>query len=437
MLDGEPGVTPVDSPSTSVEPLESSNPPALAASSGNDAPPAQTNPPTPPVEGTATDALKEPPVPTRDENGKFAKAPAAPPDPVAAAIAKLTGDKPAQPAAPKAPEAPKAAGAPPGPAVDNLTSDPLHDFNDAQKAALRGKTHERVQELHGRWRASERRYEEIAPYVESAKEFQGIVQEHGVAQDIGYVAPDHLATDIKHRAAINRSLLALQNGRQPSAQDLGLVQAFGAQADQLRQRLGIQAPAAAPAPLQPFQGELPRELQELITVYDLPEADVRLLAAARGLKAPAAAAPPAPAPAAVPPSAPPAPQQADPAAQSDALYARRLVAELAGQGVTDAHGRVAELLRSPATQREVLRRFPGLTAEEVPRVFDTVFDARERYDVLMSVHRMLTKPASPPAQTLPKATNNPDPRGSGLRPPAPAASTDPVAAAIARLTRSE
>jgi hypothetical protein len=220
-----------------------------------------------------------------------------------------------------------------------------------------------------------------------------------------------------------------------------VVTHLGQSVDAIRTQLGLaaEAKAAAAAPVVPFAGELPADLKDLVDVYGIDEKRVRLLAAIESSAGKTPASPPAPvAPASQLPASPQAPAPAKPVGvDMDQLYGRKLLSDLSSQGAQNPGEQVRVLLKHPQTRQEVIKRFPGLTAAEVPAVFDSL-DAATRYEILKSAHTALqapkvpSRPASPPPPTHQRGV----PVTTTPRAVAPA-DGDPVKAAIALLSREE
>lgn len=433
--------------STSETALPSSSAPPVETGTTS-APPAAQEPPPP-----APEASAEPPKQTeqpRDERGRFLpKPPAEPPsdDPVEKALSKLSRPEPppkppteAKPAEAKPQEAAKADGK-----TDTLTKDPLADLDAPaeEKAQWRQQTRERFDKLLQRTRALHEEYEQAKPYITIGREMSDVLEKFNLHQDVGFVPPDHLAGLIRAQAAVNRSLIAMSQRRQPDPVDLQIVSELGQQVDRIRQQFNL-APSgfATPEAIKPFEGELPEEFQDLIDVYGFDEARVRRWAAleqAAKQQASQAAGKPSAAPAAQPTAAPPS-EAVPTGVDMERLYAQRLMRDLSASGVANPSEMVRVLLQHPVTKQEVMRRYPGVTIQDVPRIFDSL-EPSTRYEILKAAHRMvanqLTRPPSPSPTPPPPPTNQ---RGLPANAtPARAAgngqSLDPVQAAIARLAR--
>lgn len=399
----------------------------------------------------------------RDEQGRFSPKPSEPPkpDPVKDAIDRLARKSEAE-RAPKQPEGtpakaeqkPKDAKAPEAKPTDEAlksrsesndkTSDAkaVPTFSPEEMAALKQSTRTRIETLSSLAKEAREKLAEAEPLVQSGKEYRDLIEGFELQKDIGWVPQEHIAGLVKVQAAVNRSLIALNQNRLPADGDLSLFKDLASQIDTLRSKFGISLPAStASAPeLKPFEGELPADLKDMVEIYGVDEKRVRLLAAMEGRKA----APPAQQPAAQP-TAQPAPQQpAQPAkprgVDMEVIYARKLAAELGQLGVQNPNEQLRVLLRHPATKQEVIRRFPGTTIADVPEVFDAL-EPQTRNEILLAAHKAMTAPKVPsrsPTQPPPATTQRGLPPGTApARRSAPAADGDAVAAAIAHLARPE
>ena len=380
----------------------------------------------------------------RDEQGRFApKQPeTSPADPVQEAIAKLARPEKAKPASTPAPAgkpAPEAKPATAKPTQDaTTTSTPVDDLDapEAERAAWKQHTRERFDKVLTTLRTEREARAAETPFVQKGKEFDGLLTEYGLQEDVGFVPKEHIAGLISVQASVNRGLIALQQGRIPAPKDREALATFGQTVDQLRAQFGVQtATPQAQAPV-PFAGELPADLKDLVEVYGIDEKRVRLLAALEA-KAPAAAQaptqqPPQPTQAPAAPQAPAKPEGVD----MDALYGRRLMAEISAAGDQNAAQTMRVLLAHPATKNEVMRKFPGTTPADVPAVFNAM-DPRDRYEVLKAAHAGMTKqvPARPSSTPPPATTNRSVSTTATPRRAAPDANSDPVAAAIAFMAR--
>jgi len=396
-----------------------------------------------------TSPVEDAPAPEEKAPKPDPKAKAAPaPDPVQEAMDKLArkskAPAPTKPD-PKAPEAPAKAEAPKPEKKDpaaqakddrTLKDNPFAGLTGEETSSLKTKTQNRIQELHRRWRDAEDRAASAATQDPLSTEFSQIVNEHKLNEDLQFVPPEHLSGIVKVQAAINRSALAVQQGRRPSPQDvemvahtakqvLGFAKQFGADVDQ---------PSSAP---QPFTGELPADLKDLVEVYGVDEKRVRLLAALEAgpqARTAAPAAPPAQPPAAQPaPQAAPQPEGVD----MDALYAQRAMSSLVSEGVPADRVRAHLVALQPYQATEVQKRFPGVQAQQVPRVFNALAPA-ERFEITMAAHREMAKQSQVrSAHTTPQLPppRVPAPSGGAPRKLAAAEDGDPVLAAMARLSR--
>jgi hypothetical protein len=401
-------------------------------SSQPDERPVDTQPSQPDASGAAVDRLasSDPPPPpgdappprdepSRDDSGRFAPktdAEPSPPDPIKAAIDRLA-KKPnpeaaKQPAGTPAKAAPKpldGAKPPATQATDEALKTPTDDLDapPEEKAAWRQHTKDRFEKVLSAARTHRQELADAKPDIESGRGYNQILEDFDLKQDIGFVPPEHFAGVVKAQAAVNRALIAMNQGRSPAPQDVETFTALASNIDTLRTKLGIASTSTpAPAPqLAPFTGQLPGDMQDLVDVYGIPEERVRILAAleASGKQAP---------PATAQPTAPPVQVQqppAQPARQSgvdmDQLYGRKLLSEMSASGVQNPTEQMRVLLRHPATKQEVVRRFPGVTVAEVPQVFDAL-DAATRYEILKAAHTATTAKPVParPSQPPPAAT---------------------------------
>lgn len=451
MADGESEQEPqVESLPTNAATPQGESAPAQPVDTGEQATPKAGDAPSPPpVENGSKDK-------PRDERGRFAEAES---DPVQQAIAKLSKPDPGTPPAkaekadPKAPKPSAKApeqGKPGEPAKPATAKQPdtassttdLTDLNppDDEKARWHPKTRERFDKVFGTLREARTQLEELTPHAENGKQFASMLDEYGVRDDIGFVAPEHLAGVIHAQASINRAALAVQQGRNPARADIEAIASMGKVVDTIRQQFGIASAApAADAGIKPFEGDLPADLKDLIEVYGVDEKRVRLLAALEGR--PAQAAQPAKPQAhseAPPPAQQPAPGRPE-GVDMGQLYTRQWLGELREAGDQNPAQTMRVVLAHPATKAEVMRRFPGTTAADVPAIFNAL-EPKDRIDVMRAAHRAMTKPQVP-AQSRP--SNPPPPThqrtltGGAPRAAAPAANGDPVAAAIAHLARQE
>lgn len=120
------------------------------------------------------------------------------------------------------------------------------------------------------------------------------------------------------------------------------------------------------------------------------------------------------------------------------LYGQRLMAELSREvrpEMVQAHYQV--LL--PIAAQITAQRFPTVTADRIPAVFDAL-PPQDRYSILMEAHKAhranQTNASRPPVATPPPPATNQGPiNGSAPRARASSNSGDPVADAIAYLSR--
>lgn len=403
---------------------------------------------TPPVEPEATPPSETP----RDDRGRFAPKDeaASNPDPVEAAMDRLARGKdapkapdpakaPAKPTPPgKAPE--KALAAPPGkPASEPGQQAPTKEdpFAGLPLTELKAKTRERIETLSKRAIEAETKLSQVQDDP-IASDFAKATKEYGLDADLGFVPPENLASLVKVQAAINRAHLAIQQGRRPAQADLQAVSMLHGQVNTLATQFGAAQPPKQQdhvPPISPMQGQLPPELEDLITVYGLPEADVRMLAAIKAQGARPQGKQPAPTSNEPPASQAPEQPQRPEGVDMDALYAQRLAGDMIRDGVP------AKSLKSHMTAiqsfmvQEVQKRFPFVEASRVPQVFDQL-DPKERYDITLTAHRTARgKVASPTPSTPPPPTRTAH-SGAFPRRTAPAVSDDPVDDAVNRLARA-
>lgn len=380
----------------------------------------------------------------RDEAGRFASKDSkqSPPDPVAAAIDRLVKkttppepDATTQPGKAAADAKPKDAKAPEAKPTDealkNRTTDDL-DAPPEERARWKRETAERFDRVLTAARTAREEVEKSAPLIEKGKEYSGILDGFDLHVDIGFVPPEHFAGVVKAQAAINRSLIAIEQGRLPAPADVETFKTLSANVDNLRAKLGIQSTAPVTPVIKPFEGELPADLKDMVDIYGFDETRARLLAALEA----GAPAPAQPAAAKAPESIQPhTPSAKAVGVDMDQLYGRKFLSELAGEGVQRPSDHVGELLQSPLTKLEVIKRFPGVAMADVPAVFDSL-DSQIRYDILKAAHKATMAkrvPARPP--TPPPATPNRGiPTTTTPRRPATPASGDAVVDAIAYLS---
>ena len=437
--------------------------------------PVDTQPSQPADTGAAIDQTQPPETSTphgedqpkadapRDEQGRFAPKQSEPskPDPVKDAIDKLarkveTEKAPKQPEdtpakaeqkpkdAPKAPEAKPTDEALKSRSESNDKSGSakaMPAFSPEEMAALKQSTRTRIETLSSIAKEAREKLAEAEPLVQSGKEYRDLIEGFELREDIGWVPQEHIAGLVKVQAAVNRSLVALNQNRLPSEGDLSLFTDLAAQIDTLRSKFGIASPAAPAPEIKPFEGELPADLKDMVEIYGVDEKRVRLLAAMEGRKASQPAQPSTKPQSPPTPAQPPAQQPVKPrGVDMEVIYARKLVAELGQLGVQNPNEQLRVLLRHPATKQEVIRRFPGTTINDVPSVFDAL-EPQTRNEIIIAAHKAMTAPKVPsrPTNQPPPATTQ---RGiqTGTAPArqvASAANGDAVAAAIAHLARPE
>jgi hypothetical protein len=365
------------------------------------------------------------------------------PDPVREAIAFLA--KPGSPDtatatptdASKPPEAKsrESAEKPEGtakPAEPDLSTDPYAGWlTPEQRALLKPQTRERIETIHARWKAAEAKLAEAESAPKQAHEFDELITAEALDEDVGFVEPAHLAGLIRLQAAINRGAMALQQGRQLGDDSVQAVEHLERMTVELRQRLGMPPAPPKDGGLTPHQGELPSDLRDLVDIYGVPETEARLLAGIRARQR--ASAPPAAQP------APPVQPRAAPAAKGvdfEQIEARRGFAEMAKDGITADRYAAHQQALMPLMRSQVAEMYPGLTAADIPAVFNAL-PARTRTDMLIKAHRdFLAKKqpvSSPPA--LPPPTTKTLTGVAHRATATPKPPQDPVESAIAYLAR--
>lgn len=351
--------------------------------------------------------------------------PAEKPDPVQEAMARLAKPEPqakatkpevqskeptanAQPKA--APE--KATDAKPkaGPTLD----DPYAGWLPTEQAKnlLKPQTRQRIEEIHHRWKDAEKR-------ASLGTEFQTMLDAHNLNEDIGFVNPENLAGLLKAEAAVQRGLLAIEQGRRPAGADLQVFQSLVQQMDHLRDKFGIK-PTAVPQPeVQPLQGQLPPEYQDLIDIYNLPEARVRMLAALEKSSTAKQPTPQAQPQATATPTQQPVDDRPE-GVDMEALHARRLHGAFAKDGITADRFSAHQVVLEPIMQRIVGEEFPGLSKAQIVRVFNNM-SAKERVDIALKAHAeyraQRSAPVTPKPPQLPPPTRPPLQGTPGRKPP--------------------
>lgn len=423
--------------STSVSPPAS---PAEGSPAPASPPSGKPEPVADPVQA-AIDRLARPDSQPRDDKGRFAN-----PDPAQAGQALAPAAKPGQPAKPPATPAAAAPAKPGAPTTaaasqQGVEVDPFHGFDERERAAFKGKTRERVEDLHHRWREEATKRTELETELQKPDEFQQVIQQFELDNDVGFVPPQHLAGLVKSQAAVTRALISLQQNRRPADQDVEIATGFFERIDEVREQLGLGSAAAAT--IEPFQGQLPQDMADLVSVYGLDEADVRMLAAikAKGTGAATSTAPRSQPPAPVRAPAPPVPAarpQQPQGVDMEQLYGQRLASDLVRDGVSAEMTRAHYQVILPIAAKIVQQRFPTLPPDRVGAVFDAL-PPKDRYDILVEAHREHRKPSvSPPARSStppPPATTHASFTGSAPRASAASPSSDPVVNAINLLAR--
>lgn len=344
--------------------------------------------------------------------------------PLEDAFARLTGDKPkaAEPEKPPAPADKKAA---PPPAVDKGTTekksdipadpakpfDPFDGFTKEQRDALKGQTRARIEELGKKVRAAQeeatRFKTEIEPLKaasERVKLWDDIIAKNKLAEDLPDLRDVDVAQGMQVQAAINRTVVALNNGTRPSEADVQRLAHMHATMMEVGKALGF-APAAGPAPAEPpapapapaQKADLPDDLRDAVAYNILSEEEARHVAELRSPKAaqppkaePAPVAPPKPVAPAVQPVSPQPPAPVNEA--EDNAYFNLTVQELQSAGTKDP------VTYINSTLAPVIRSLIGETAN----FFN--LSPRAKHDVVMAAHRITKgqeKPAEP-AQPHPK-----------------------------------
>lgn len=363
------------------------------------------------------------------------------PDPVQEVISKLARPDPAKPAeekpsAPAKPEAkgdePEAKAKPELAKPEKLDDDPLHGFSEQERRALKSKTEDRIRSLHRAAKeAMSRATGEENPIH---KEFTSILDAPEIKPEIQFVRKEDLSDLIAVQAAINRSAIARQQGRRPTAADLETIKvAHEWMTGKVAGIAGIQPKAAPVAEIRPFDGKLPSEFQDLVDIHGLAEADVRLLAA---IKSRQQAPPPQQATREAPPAAPIQPEPTGEGPDMEQVYHAKLIDAFTADGVPAARGEAHRRSLAPVVVELVQSRFPGTTKEDARGVF-AALPPEDKFSFFLQAHQRVKVKTSPPArQSLAPATRAPV-TGTAPRPSAPAASDDPVAAVVARLARPE
>lgn len=212
--------------------------------------------------------------------------PSKPVDPVEAAKARLTGGKPdaqAKPAGttpatkpgtqPQQPQGQQPQAAKP----ETLPAgDPIATWTPSERQHTKGTVKERFRQLH-------RELEETRPVAELGKAWDGLIREEQLVEAVKEIGDDGVAWGIRANHATQRVVTALRSGRQPDPRDLATYDQLRQGIDAVDQALGRRAPSA----IEPLQGDLPADMRELVEL-GVPEADVRLLAAAKAARGTAA-----------------------------------------------------------------------------------------------------------------------------------------------------
>lgn len=380
------------------------------------------------------------------------------PDPVAEAInllsrprpgeevkSKPSNDDPDSTTTPRTPDgkfAPKVEQTGP-PATNTGIDDPLAGLDENTRRAIgnRGKVREFVDSLNAKIKDRDVQIKNVEQFATDGKQFNELIDNFGVRDDVGWVPPEHMAGLIRAQASVNRALDNLRRGQQPTTQDMQQVNALGASVDAIRQSLGVPV-AKAESEITPFAGKLPEHLHDLVSVYGIPESQVRLLAAIEARTAQAAKAPVS-APAPVHPQletsavAPAQPVRTQPTAPTEVenAYMRRLTLGLSKEGINveAAPKYISQLIEGA---RPKVREMFGVGDAQVPRLFNAM-SASERYNLLLEVHRDAQAKQRPVPTQLPAATTNPPLNGRGPQRQTQRATDDPVQDAINRLSRSE
>lgn len=389
----------------------------------------------PEVDGTSKDTR------LRDEQGRFSpKGPESIPDPVQDAINRLR--KPDQATPTKIPDKPAKATpdakvAKPEPVKDaTKTSTPVDDLDvpENEKAAWKSHTRERFDKVLTTLRTERETRKADEPLIATGKEFSTLLDEFSLHDDMGFVPREHIAGLISVQASVNRGLLAIQQGRIPAKADREAFSTFGQTVDHIRSQFGI-APPANPGTSATFTGELPQDLKDLVEVYGIDEKRVRMLAALeQSVKAPAQ-----PQQQAAPVQASLPVQSAKPAQEEGVdwsrIYVNKILTDISRVGDRNPQQTLNVLLAHPLTRNEVVKQFPGVTAADVPAVFNAL-DPKGKYEVLAAAHREMTKQVQPPRPTPPPpaTTQRTLPPAATPRRQASEPNGDPVDSAIAFLS---
>lgn len=353
------------------------------------------------------------------------------PDPVQDAIAKLAKPEPGAKPAAKA-ETSEPPPAKPEEKVESATKkaeptleDPFAGWlTEQQQNLLKPQTRQRINDLHHKWKEAETHPDRVL-----GNEFNTLLESNGLREDIGFVPPDHLAGLVKAQAAVNRSLLSIEQGRRPAGSDLQAFQALAQQVDSLRGQFGLVADATESA-IAPVTGKLSQEHQDLVDIYGLSEARVRLLAAIEAKGTPKTEAK-APVQAYQPP-----PKEIPEGVDMERVHAQRIAGVLAKDGVPSERMRAYQKSLEPAMQKIVALEFPGIQPEQIPAVFNEL-STKERSDIFLRAHaESRAAKVAPPIQpkTLAPPTR-PALTGQAPRARVPDSTLDPVQSAIAMLSR--
>lgn len=403
------------------------------------------------TEGGAPDGKETPP--PQAENPKptdKAKQPAAPDtDPVKAAIDHLRSDGPKTDAAakgqakaqpPKGGEAKPTSGDGAEPTEDKEgeadkrptggdPNDPFHDWTPNERRHTKGAVKEKFRALHTT-------VQQMEPDAVVGREWSGLIERENLRTDIETLDDEQVAWSIRAQGAAIRAVQAVQQGRNPSQQDIATLDRLRAGLNEVDKAIGRRAPPSDPnAIAEAFTGQIPDDVKEAAELAGLSEKEARLIAALRSHK-PAPTPPPAPQPApgaaAPQPNRQPAPRAPDPReAATEAFWANRTN---------------AELMKTPGLKPEqaadyfnqhVLPVLGEILKRDYPRENPTNafrnLDAAARHKLVteaITEHRSRQRPPTPPPQQPPGRTPLRAGGGSAGSPPAPA---DPVQAAIAHL----
>lgn len=361
------------------------------------------------------------------------------PDPVQAVIAKLAKADPAQPAAKPAPPPKPDAKATPSPkaaAGDEApkAEDPLEGFSDDERKVLNRKTEARIRQLHKEAKEAREALSkggEIANPIH--KEMVSILDDPAVKGEVQFVGKDDLRDLITVQGAVNRSAIAVRQGRRPAAQDVETIRlAHEWMTGKVAGLVGITPKVAPAATLRPFDGTLPQEYRDLVDIHGLAEADVRMLAAIKLQQTKQTPTQHEEAPrqeAAMPADAPEG-------VDMEAIYHERLISTFEGDGVGRGRGEAYRRSLGPTVLTLVQGKFPGVTKDDARSIF-AALPPEDKFSYYLQAHQRVKVSSSRPSNPSPPPPPTRAPITGGTPRSVGTASSDPVEAAIARLARPE